>query len=256
MKKVFGTGPRLELLSQNSKTIKSYDYGYLSTILHLSPAKSSGYEVCKWRTKECSKYCLNYSGFSLIYRSVIESRIRKTKLFFEKRDIFFAKLIKDIIKCIEYCNRTGLKLSVRLNGTSDIQWESIPVTHDGRQHDSIFDAFPNVQFYDYTKGLSRRVDNIVRPIKNYDLTYSRSEINEKHIIGLLKEGYRVSVVFNGVFPETWNGFRVIDGDKNDLRFMEPGGVVVGLGPKGRLKNSGSKFIADDFNDDRFSLKVM
>ena len=243
--KMIGTGPRLEVLSENSKTIKSYDYGYLSTILHLAPGKLSGQETCRWRTRECTKYCLNYSGRSLIFKSIVAARIRKTKLFFEKQDIFFAKLIRDIFKCIKYCNRKRLKLSVRLNGTSDIPWELIPVTYNGCQYDNIFDVFPEVQFYDYTKGLKRKVDNLVRPIKNYDLTYSRSETNEKHIIGLLKDGYRVSVVFDGVLPDTWQGFKVIDGDKNDLRFLEPEGVVVGLSPKGKLINSESKFMVNN-----------
>jgi hypothetical protein len=40
---------------------------------------------------------------------------------------------------------------VRLNGTSDIRWELIPVTIDGIEYRNLMEAFPELQFYDYTK---------------------------------------------------------------------------------------------------------
>jgi hypothetical protein len=47
-------------------------------------------------------------------------------------------------------------------------------------------------------------------------------------------------------PETWNGYRVINGDEHDLRHLDPKGVVVGLSPKGhKAKRSTSGFVVRD-----------
>jgi hypothetical protein len=53
----------------------------------------------------------------------------------------------------------------------------------------------------------------------------------------------VAIVFAGDKPETWNGYRVIDGDEHDLRHLDPKGVVVGLSPKGsKAKRDMSGFV--------------
>jgi hypothetical protein len=43
-------------------------------------------------------------------------------------------------------------------------------------------------------------------------------------------------------PKTFKGFKVIDGDKDDLRFLDPKGVVVGLYAKGKAKQDASGFV--------------
>lgn len=42
----------------------------------------------------------------------------------------------------------------------------------------------------------------------------------------------VAVVFKDKLPSKWMSRRVIDGDKHDLRFLDPKGVIVGLVAKG------------------------
>jgi hypothetical protein len=42
-------------------------------------------------------------------------------------------------------------------------------------------------------------------------------------------------VFAGERPSAWQGFPTVDGDKHDLRHLDPrGGFVVALSPKGRI----------------------
>ena len=41
--------------------------------------------------------------------------------------------------------------------------------------------------------------------------------------------------YKGDLPATWYGYRVIDGDKHDYRFLDERGVVVGLRAKGEAK---------------------
>jgi hypothetical protein len=81
---------------------------------------------------------------------------------------------------------------------------------------------------------------------NYDLTFSRSERNEADCLEVLRQGGRVAAVFatrrGRPLPKTWQGFRVIDGDKHDLRFLDRGGIVVGLRAKGKARADRSGFV--------------
>ncbi len=65
------------------------------------------------------------------------------------------QLVHDIHKFIRACDRKEKKPAIRLNGTSDIQWEKIDI-----EGQNIFEMFPQIQFYDYTKIPTRKVDNI------------------------------------------------------------------------------------------------
>ena len=110
--------------------------------------------------------------------------------------------------------------TIRLNGTSDIRYEKFKVK-DGK---TIFELHPNVQFYDYTKNYLR-FDNILP--KNYHLTFSRSETNNDKAMELLSKGHNVAMVFDKV-PKTFMGYKVINGDKDDLRFKDKKNIIVGL----------------------------
>ena len=57
--------------------------GYITKGLHFSPANKSGYEVCRWRSKGGTMACLDTAGRGQM-NMIQDSRIAKTKLFFEK----------------------------------------------------------------------------------------------------------------------------------------------------------------------------
>jgi hypothetical protein len=118
----------------------------------------------------------------------------------------------------------------RLNGTSDIRWETVEV--DG--HANIMELFPTVQFYDYTKLVNRRA----LPA-NYRLTFSLAENND---LAAWASGLNVAAVFKGKLPATFMGRPVIDGDETDLRFLDPVGIVVGLKAKGKAKKDQTGFV--------------
>jgi len=222
----------MKLLTRaNTKTIKGKRRGYSTNILHLAPAKLSGYEVCGGRSKECTKLCLNMAGRGKFDRTQ-QARIRKTKWFFESRLTFMAQLVKDIASAIRYANNNNLVIAVRLNGTSDIPWESIRCG----VFKNIMTRFPNVMFYDYSKIAGRK--NIP---SNYHLTFSASESNQDQVTEALANGMNVAVVFDKV-PDTYMGLPVIDGDEDDLRFLDPKGHIVGLKAKGPALHSTSSFI--------------
>jgi hypothetical protein len=231
-------------ISADAKTSKGEKYGFLTGILYLAPAKLSGYQVCPMATMaQCDDACLNSAGRGA-FNSVQMARIAKTRLFFEDRDYFMQCIVYSIRALIRKASKLDLTPLVRLNGTSDIRWESIAVTIDGIEYRNIFEAFPNVQFYDYTK-IANRKD--IPP--NYDLTFSYSGVvgYQSQVQKAIQSGLRVAVVFRSVdiIPSKFLGLRVVPGDNSDIRHLDPQGSVVALYAKGKAKKDTSGFIVDN-----------
>lgn len=239
----------MKLLSTgNPKVLKGMKQGYNTYILHLAPANVSGYETCPKATTGCKLACLNTAGRGGIMKKgettnvIQEARIRKTKMFFENRDAFMVNLVKDIELGIKQSARLGLIPVFRLNGTSDLSFEKYPVLRNGRMFGNVFEAFAEIQFYDYTKVLGRKVKDIA----NYSLTFSAADGNDNDIIKAMAQGYNIATVF-GIkktlpMPDTFYGLPVFNGDESDLRFLDPKGVVVGLYAKGKARKDTSGFV--------------
>ena len=210
------------LLTQNNvKTVKGEKQGVKTLILYLSPHKqnSMGKNLCPKASEGCSKACLFTSGFGGIYDAVKQGRINKTHWFLTDRKSFIEKLISEIHSAIKRYSDKWI-INIRLNGTSDIVWENI--RYEGK---TIFEHFSHIQFYDYTK-ISNRFDKVLP--KNYHLTFSRSETNEKEAIQILAKGYNVAAVFKGTLPNSYLGYKVINGDESDVRSKDEKNVIVGL----------------------------
>ena len=233
--KLFTTG--------NPKLMKGEKKGYLSFVLHLAPADLSGKEVCPKRTAGCTAACLNTAGRGGIFKAgattnvIQQARIRKTKQFFESRDVFMFDLVRDIKNAIKQAEKKDLTPAFRLNGTSDLSWEKYTCKRDGVEYRNIFEAFPEVQFYDYTKVLGRKVADI----PNYHLTFSNADGNLNDVLKA-KDTMNVAVVFKKDLPATYLGKTVVNGDDTDLRFLDPKGVIVGLKAKGKAKRDTSGFV--------------
>jgi hypothetical protein len=229
------------LTTGNPKMLKGQKKGYLSFILHLAPSNLSGYNVCPRASAGCRAACLNTAGRGRFDKTQA-ARIRKTRLFFENRDAFMADLVSDIRAGIREAARKELIPVFRLNGTSDIRWENIHCTRDGVRFDNVMDAFPHIQFYDYTKMLNRRQN---RPA-NYQLTFSRAENNGDRLAEAIREGLPVAVVFDtrkgARLPEKYLSLPVVDGDETDLRFLDPARSIIGLRAKGDAKKDFSGFV--------------
>ena len=223
----------------NPKLMKGEKKGYLSFVLHFAPADLSGKEVCPKRTAGCTAACLTTAGRGGIMQKgettniIQQARLRRTKEFFADRQAFLNQLTVDIIKAKTSAEKKGLIPVFRLNGTSDIAWEKYEVANSK----NIFQMFPDVQFYDYTKVNNRKVSHI----GNYHLTFSKADGNDMDVRIALQAGMNVAAVFRDV-PETYLGRTVINGDETDLRFLDPKGVIVGLKAKGRAKKDTTGFV--------------
>jgi len=125
---------RIPLISidTNAKTVKGQKEGFLTGILYIAPANLSGYNTCGMeKIADCGKACLNTAGLGGVYSSIQEARIKKARLYFEDRELFMHNIVLDIKKLINLASKKGFIPLVRLNGTSDIPWENVPVTVDG-----------------------------------------------------------------------------------------------------------------------------
>ena len=194
--------------------------------LSLAPHTMGGYQVCAF-AGECKGPCLVHTGNGHTFKGVNAGRVNRKRLYFEERDWFLSRLNQEIENKVKTAGKRRKRVAIRLNVFSDVSWEKIAPK-----------LFENgAQFYDYSKN-PKRWGNV---LPNYWITFSRDERNEHHATRILDSGGNAAVVFYNegrgyvgnrskfqTLPDTWNGFPVIDGDRTDLRFEDPRGVVVGL----------------------------
>lgn len=238
----------------NPKVAKNGKLGVLTAPLHLAPAKESGFEVCPMRSLGCTAACLHTAGNPAYMEGKRKSRIEKTRAYMLERAAFMAVLVFEIRALHVKANKLGVTPGIRLNATSDIPWERVRVNIDGSDLKCVMQAFPHVEFYDYTKITKRAIAWAEgRMPANYHLTFSKHESNDADVARVLDAGGNVSVVFRAKsLPERFNGFPVINGDEHDFRpadmradpFTGKPGVVVGLKAKGDAKADTSGFVVD------------
>lgn len=216
--------------------------GILTAIQYLTPGDKFGVNMCVSASDGCLGGCLDTAGNPVYAKAKRQARDNRTRLFIQARPIYSTLLYAEIAAFCFKCDKLGLKPAIRLNGTSDVVWE--------RTAPWVFEHFKHVQFYDYTKHsvrvkrdwFSKRVPD------NYHLTMSRSETNENECLEVIEDNPRmkVTVVFSTQrtrdLPQTWNGYRVGDGDKTDLRFLDKGFRIVGLRAKGKARKDTTGFV--------------
>ncbi len=232
---------KLNLISNgntNAKTVKNESETY---ILYLSPynLNDAGKNVCPYATKGCSQACLNSAGRGK-FSNVQSARRRKTNLFFNDRKLFLQQLIEDLTKINKKAIKENKLIYIRLNGTSDIDFDNLMFRYFGIS----FTSFGSLRFYDYTKDKNKALK--FANYSEYDVyrvTYSRSENDTDIDLNLLlSSGVNVAAVFADKLPDTYLNYPVINGDETDLRFNDKRGVIVGLKAKGDGKKDTSGFV--------------
>ena len=225
-------------VGNNAKTIKGDGSEYVTAIRYLKPFKTvfkgKVHNLCAMaETAKCHEGCLFTAGRGAI-GTVQRGRERKTMLLLSDPVAFYDALYKDIETFQRRCLKNMITPCIRLGGTDD--------KGDGIR---IAKLFPLSQFYDYTKVIKRAYMDLPA---NYHITLSYSEADMKYadevVMAVVNTGVNMAVVFRNKLPDTFRGLRVIDGDKDDLRFLDPKGVVVGLLAKGRAKHDDSGFVID------------
>jgi len=240
--------PKSLLTINNPKTEKGKKDGYMTAIMHLAPHKASGVaNMCSFASAGCAAACLNTAGQGgmglALYgmNGVQAARIQRTRLFKRDRNTFMDMLTSEVQAFEKRAKKLGFIPVLRINGTSDLNWEKLKADKSGR---NIFQLFPDLTFYDYT---AWPIDKRGPLPDNYSLTMSLKENNDLVAYDALCKGTNVAVVFDlersDPMPETWRWMGedvpVINGDETDLRFLDPKqddgrGLIVGLKKKGGI----------------------
>lgn len=209
------------------KLVKSLERNVMTYGVYFAPHNLSGYNVCP-NSDNCCRYCLHGSGrnkLELLSNKnggpIQNSRVKKTKLFFEDRPSFMRLLIHEINHARQKADASNMTLAIRLNCTSDISPEEFTIDDK-----NILQLFPSIQFYDYTKVFEHAA--LLKKYTNYDLTFSYSGENWDECVKVLEQGFRVAVVFEDILPETFRNYPVIDANEYDARFLDAGGIICGL----------------------------
>lgn len=202
---------------------------YLSCILHLSPHKLSGFNVCP-QAHGCAMVCVNYNGKGQLENGAFEhadsskrrwlignishclrhsvhaARIAKTRLLYLAPELWAELFAQDMERFSAYAAHRGFHVSCRSNGTSDIAFETMRFARFGNR--TIYEAYPATDYYDYTKLFlrARRAATDSNWPANYDLTFSRDETNDKQAHRVLELGGRVALVVRShAMRKLWGG---------------------------------------------------
>lgn len=216
------------LLGKSYKIDKSDEYSdYENFIMYLAPYDLSGTNICPFASKGCAESCLNTAGRGA-FNATQKARLNRTLHYLNDRKGFFERLTKEIFRISKKYD----KVAIRLNGTSDLNFNSFIR--------KIEKVVPNVIFYDYTKNPLQALKSL--SMDNYHVTFSRSEDNNLETLDMLDSGINVAAVFRKELPKEWNGFEVIDGDVSDTRFLDSAGKIIGLRAKGKAKKDLTGFV--------------
>lgn len=215
--------------SQSAKMVLNETVGHEITYsLYLAPWTLAGtingkqINTCPGGA-HCHTSCLVNSGRAKIEQlangigvsKILQSRIKKTRLFYTNRRLFMAMLCYELEHTRRYAYNKGCTFSVRLNCTSDLSPLAFAI--DGV---NILEMYPDVFFYDYTKVPLRTLLPFKYP--NYDITFSFDGYNWDMCEKALNMGINVAVVFEShVVPSLYKGYQVIDATKSDLRYKDP-----------------------------------
>lgn len=238
------------LLSTNSKILKNEKLGDVMTMgLSFSPKTSAnaGIDVCKHSVPACVATCvLKYAGRQQT-QSVRSAADTRTLCYAKDRDLFNALLKRDL---------------TRLQNEA-AALEMMPVFRPDTASDCIGSAdlandWPGITMYGYTKDPAR-AEAMRRGAlpSNYEVTYSyagRRRGEQQRAAAQLRADCNVAIVFDTAYNPSHGiigdlpkrvkldgkSWRVVDGDKHDLRLrkLDGAGVVVGLRFKG--KRSGKR----------------
>lgn len=235
----------------DSKTTKGTKQGFNTAIIYMIPDN----EICPAsKLASCQDGCLVSAGRGK-FNNVKRARLNKTKLYKTDKGLFISGLISSITRLVK---KHGNSLVIRLNGTSDIDYENIGFNYQGVEYKNIMVMFPEIQFYDYTKRVNRLFKQLP---ENYDLTLSYSGARHSYAIkclDALRIGHRIAVVFDDLNQAVKNGWmteKVINGDDTDLRFLDGKGAVIGLQAKGLAKKDKTGFVVQTNKQQTKLIKV-
>lgn len=174
----------------------------------------------------CADGCISFTGRGSM-DSVQQGRLKRTAFLRQDPVAFVAMLDWEIGLARAWAHDQGLRPAVRLNGLSDLRWEVIIPW--------LFDKYPDVQFYDYTKWPIRVRDKNLPA--NYLVAYSSQAHCDEYetMMNLHADGYSVAMIVDDV--DAWEAFMgdsCSRADVSDLWMVDRPGTIGLLRPKSPL----------------------
>tara|TARA_R110000824_G_scaffold249997_1_gene438814 strand:- start:84 stop:986 length:903 start_codon:yes stop_codon:yes gene_type:complete len=206
-------------INTSQKTIKGIKENYNTLILYLSASKNAGKDLCSFATTGCRMACLEDSGQAALdihkkIPTVKPSRIKKSWICIYRPDIAEKVLQHEIDSGFRKSKLQGRKFSVRLNGTSDLNWYNL------------INQNPFVKFYDYTKNPNRT------QTPNYHITFSYSSMQStriEHYKSAIAKGINIAIpVVRKDFDAAIKLEKCFSMDDTDLRFLDKGKGSFGI----------------------------
>ena len=222
------TNTPLVNVNSSTKIEKGEKLNVFTAILYLKPADLVAMKtICAAADLfGCKRGCLESSG-QLGMKTADNAKIKRTICHLLEPVRFESELRREIVR---HYNKHGDKLAVRLNGTSDINFNTL------------IESLPTVQFYDYTKILHRVKSN---GLANYDLTFSGSANSDKALeitARAIKLGHRTVLAVNTAetkgeykLPERIGLIPLLNMDDTDVRFKDKRDSIGVLKRKGSNK---------------------
>lgn len=217
------------LLSESHKS-QMARAGYEQRVVHLMPARESimyarrfgikcdhWHNLCRGSTRGCRAVCLTHSG-RLGLSSSQRAAFVRSYLWQSHRSLFIERLDAEIRPWKRKCkDQPVLRLFTIHDG--DILTDA----------PELVDAHPDVIFNDYTKlpiATGWVADNVYR-CKSATEHTTRDQFLDYAVRGL-NHAVPFDIPRDAPLPEYYHGIPVVDGDIDDLRFLDPAGVIVGL----------------------------
>jgi hypothetical protein len=227
--------------------------GYLAAVHYGAPATTSGVaNTCTNASDACASGCIFYTGRgegdNTVAHTIHAARISRTRYLFRDPEAFMIRLSRELRNLVKRAHKHGKRAAARLNGMTDIPWDTLACPRDGVWYANVYHAFPDIMFYEYTKVFA--FWERAQSIPNLHVTFSLSENNDAQAARVLAAGGNVAVVVRGGYAAlesgTWSGYQACDGDAYDLRFLDPANHVVVLRVKGRAnqRHDGGGFFRD------------
>lgn len=210
---------RAPLIAEPASNVKT-GKGAGTYTLTLSPADDSGtWNTCTWSTPGCRSACVLQTAGKGPMPTVRRGRRWKTDLLGTHPLEFLRILVHEL-------DKLPAGALVRLNTASDIRWEIVCPW--------LFDMFPTLRFYDYSKAWGKR-----GPMPdNYRVTYSAT--GERHTwdhVHAMAKIHPVAVVVNVKRGQPVPS-GMVDGDKDDNRYDDQPGIIALRAKGAAIKNPG------------------
>jgi len=232
-------GP-VQVWSDSLKTDKSVKSGDVAAglIIYLVPGVT-----CPYATDGCIAACFgdNDNGSnSFGFKAVRAAMLKRTALLLKDPERFKREAVRQVLRKVRGLPM-GAKVSLRMNGTSDVEHLLAPVREAviAALSQQYLEAVP----YEYTKRWSLLNDPDLKGpyVNGVHITLSASEhTTDEQIRTALERGFNVAIPVavkssKQELPQFYRGFPAIDGDSSDFRPKDPQGVIVLLRYKNKRK---------------------